>query len=114
VQSGAIVGLSGTGTDNNFTPLPLTYQWAQTSGLATPVTLTNALSISATQNGVRPTSAAVDFTTPGGQEVLRALLNTPAGQPVSISATFAGGMSLTMPVHMSVAVNHDVLAQMVH
>ena len=80
----------------------------------TPVTLTNALSISAMQNGVRPTSAAVDFTTPGGQEVLRALLNTPAGQPVSISATFAGGMSLTMPVHMSVAVNHDVLAQMVH
>jgi len=80
----------------------------------TPVTLTNALKISARQNGVRPTAAAIDFTTPGGQEVLRALLNTTAGQPVSISATFAGGMSLSMPVHMSVAVNHDVLAKMVH
>src|SRR6266566_3924910 len=91
-----------------------TLQVTQLTLNGTPVTLTNALSISATQNGVRPTSAAVDFTTPGGQEVLRALLSTPAGQPVSISATFAGGMSLTMPVHMSVAVNHDVLAQMVH
>lgn len=91
-----------------------TLQVTQLTLNGTPVTLTNALSISATQNGVRPTSAAVDFTTPGGQEVLRALLNTPAGQPVSISATFAGGMSLNMPVHMSVAVNHDVLAQMVH
>src|SRR5881396_3747572 len=79
-----------------------TLQVTQLTLNGTPVTLTNALSISATQNGVRPTSAAVDFTTPGGQEVLRALLNTPAGQPVSISATFAGGMSLNMPVHVVV------------
>src|SRR2546427_5537778 len=47
-----------------------TLQVTQLTLNGTPVTLTNALRISATQNGVRPTSAAVDFTTPGGQEVL--------------------------------------------
>src|SRR5213083_2435377 len=39
-----------------------TLQVTQLTLNGTPVTLTNALSISATQNGVRPTSAAVDFT----------------------------------------------------
>ena len=77
----------------------------------TTIPLSNPLSISVMHNGFRPINAAVDLSTPGGQELLRDLLNnTPNMQPVSVAVGFNGGMAMSAPVYLQVAFNHDGLA----
>lgn len=81
----------------------------QLDGVSIP--LANTLSIGMGHNGVRPHSFAIDLTTPGGKDLIRAILdNTTDGVPVSVGASFNGGMQLNMPIHMSFAFNHERLA----
>lgn len=81
----------------------------------TTVALTNPATIGVIANNLHPGAMSIDLTTPGGQDLLRALLNnTVDGQAATMSATFAGGMSLALPASLSVTVNHSVLSQMVH
>lgn len=92
-----------------------TVQLTQLTLNGTTVALTNPATISVIANNLHPGAMSIDLTTPGGQDLLRALLNhTVDGQAVTVSGTFAGGMSLAMPANLSVAVNHSVLSQMVH
>ena len=77
----------------------------------TTIPLSNPLSVSVAHNGFRPMRAAVDLSTPGGQELLRVLLNnTQNMQPITVAAGFNGGMGISAPVYVQVAVNHDALA----
>ncbi len=74
------------------------------------VELVNPLSISVAHNGFRPAKVAVDFSAPGGPELIQAVLdNTDHLQPVAMGLGVAGGMTLNAPVWMSAAFNHDVL-----
>src|SRR2546427_607893 len=78
---------------------------------STTIPLSNPLSVSMAHNGFRPMRAAVDLSTPGGQELLRVLLNnTQNMQPITVAAGFNGGMGISAPVYVQVAVNHDALA----
>ncbi len=75
------------------------------------IPLDNPLSIGMAHNGIRPHSFALDLTTPGGKDLIRAILNNTAdGVPVTLGASFDGGMRFTMPVLMSFAFNHEALA----
>jgi hypothetical protein len=75
------------------------------------IPLDNAFSIGMAHNGIRPHSFALDLTEPGGQDLIRAILdNTADGVPVSLGATFNGGMHFSMPSMMSFAFNHERLA----
>jgi hypothetical protein len=75
------------------------------------IPLDNALTIGMAHNGIRPHSFAIDLTTPGGKDLIRAILNnTVDGVPVSLGATFNGGMHFSMPALMSFAFNHERLA----
>ncbi|NIT62585.1 MAG: hypothetical protein GWO39_01910 [Gammaproteobacteria bacterium] len=76
----------------------------------TPITLTDALSIDVAHNGFRPINAAVDFSSPGGQELLQAILdNTYDGEATDIALGFNGGMGFGLPVFMTAAFDHDAL-----
>lgn len=76
----------------------------------TTVPLSTGVSASVTHNGLRPINMAVDLSSPGGQELLRALLsNTADKQPVTLGVGFAGGMSFTLPASTTVAFNHAAL-----
>ncbi len=98
IWSGALAG--------NFT-LELTA--IELDGVSIP--LDNPLSIGMAHNGLRPHSFAIDLTTPGGKDLIRAILNNTAdGVPVTLGASFDGGMRFTMPVLMSFAFNHEALA----
>jgi hypothetical protein len=75
------------------------------------IPLANALTIDMAHNGIRPHSFAIDLTTPGGQDLIRAILdNTQHRVPVTLGATFNGGMHFSMPVMMSFAFDHDRLS----
>ncbi len=74
------------------------------------VDLTNTLSIAAAQNGERPINYAIDMSSPGGKDLIRAILNnTASGQPVTVALDFAGGMRVALPVFMTMSFNHDAL-----
>ncbi len=74
------------------------------------VDLTNTLSIGASQNGERPISYAIDMGSPGGKDLIRAILNnTASGQPVTVALDFAGDMRVALPVFMTLSFNHDAL-----
>ncbi len=76
----------------------------------TPITLANALPIDVAHNGFRPINAAIDFSSPGGQELLQAILaNTVDGEATDIGLGFNGGMGFSLPVFMTAAFNHDAL-----
>jgi len=75
-----------------------------------PIPLTNAVTVNVAHNGVRPINASVDFSTPGGQELLRALLNnTPDKQGVTLGLGFSGGMQFGVPTNVSIAFNHAAI-----
>lgn len=77
------------------------------------IPLANSLVIDMAHNGLRPHSFAIDLTTPGGKDFIRAVLdNTQHGVPVSVVATFNGGMRFGLPALMSLAFNHERLAAM--
>ena len=80
----------------------------QVNGSTVP--LTNAVSMNITHNGLRPINMAVDLSSPGGQELIRALLaNTPDRQPVRLGVGFGGGMAFSIPASVTVAFNHASL-----
>src|SRR6266581_2540467 len=55
------------------------------------VDLTNTLSIAAAQNGERPINYAIDMSSPGGKDLIRAILNnTASGQPVTVAVRGEG------------------------
>ncbi|UCF21508.1 MAG: hypothetical protein JSU87_09025, partial [Gemmatimonadota bacterium] len=75
------------------------------------IPLANSLVIDMAHNGLRPHSFAIDLTTPGGKDFIRAVLaNTTDGVPVSVAATFNGGMRIAMPALLAFAFNHAQLA----
>lgn len=77
----------------------------------TSIPLENSVTIEASHNGIRPHSIAIDLTTPGGQELIQAILdNTQHGVPVSVGASFAGGMQVDLPSITVFAFDHDVLS----
>ncbi len=77
----------------------------------TPVSLTNALSISMKHNGTRPMQIAIDASSPGGQEMLQAILdNTVHGEATSVGLDFSGGLSTVIPGNVVMAFNHDGIA----
>jgi len=74
------------------------------------IPLTNAVNLDVRHNGLRPINMAVDGSTPGAQELIRALLNnTPDGESVTLGVGFDGGLSFSLPSGMTVAVNHAAL-----
>lgn len=74
------------------------------------IPLTNAVNLDVSHNGLRPINMAVDGSTPGAQELIRALLNnTPDGESVTLGVGFDGGLSFALPSGMTVAVNHTAL-----
>lgn len=75
------------------------------------IPLDNSLTIDMAHNGMRPHSYAIDLTTPGGQDLVHAILNnTEDGVPVEVGATFSGGMHFSLPVIISLAFDHERLA----
>jgi hypothetical protein len=79
------------------------------NGVSIP--LENAFSIGMAHNGIRPHSIALDLTTPGGKDLIRAILaNTEDRVPVTLGAIFNGGMEIDMPVLMAFAFDHEALA----
>lgn len=75
------------------------------------VPLSQAVSLEALSNGVRPTQWSVDLTTPGGAALLQAILgNTADGVPVSLGVSFSGGMRVDLPSQIRVAFDHGVLS----
>jgi len=76
----------------------------------TPITLTNAVGIDVAHNGFRPINGAIDFSSPGGQELLQVILdNTVDGEPTDIAFGFNGGMGFGLPVFLTAAFNHEAL-----
>jgi hypothetical protein len=79
------------------------------------VPLANQFSFPVAANSIRPRNAAFDLTTPGGQELIRAILNNTVNkQPVSIAINFDGGMRIALPVAGRIAFNHDALIKLLH
>lgn len=79
----------------------------------TPVDLGSAFGIDVQHNGFRPINMALDFTSPGGQALIQALLdNTVDGEATEIGLGFSGGMTLQLPVFMTLAFNHETLRSM--
>lgn len=76
------------------------------------VALSSPVSIALTRNDLRPINWALDLTTPGGKEMIGALLaNTEDGQPATIALHFDGGMTFRVPAAMIIGFNHDALRQ---
>lgn len=76
----------------------------------TSIPLSNALTLNVRQNGVRPTNVSFDLSSPGGQDLIKALLNnTPNKSPVTVGFGFAGGMAFGVPTSMTLAFNHAAL-----
>jgi hypothetical protein len=74
------------------------------------VPLSQALSVNAKANGIRPTQISIDLGSPGGQALVQALLNnTQDGVPTSLGLNFAGGMSINLPNHLKAVFNHGTL-----
>ncbi len=89
---------------------PLTLAMTSIELNGTVVNLDNAAEIFAVAQGTRLGGILLDGSTPGGQDLIKALLdNTEDGLPVDIKATFDGGMVFSLPSNMTVAVNHDQL-----
>jgi len=87
-----------------------TVQMTSVTVNGTAIPLANALTINLRQNGIRPMQAAFDLSSPGGQDLIRALLNnTPDKQPVTAGFGFSGGMAFGVPTSLTLAFNHAAL-----
>lgn len=77
--------------------------------------LSNPFSFPVSANDMRPMNATFDLTTPGGQELIRAVLDNTANRtPVSIAVNFDGGMRAAAPVAARIAFDHDVLLKLLN
>ena len=76
----------------------------------TAIPLANAANLDLRHNGIRPTNVMIDLSTPGGQDLVRALLNnTPDRQPVTLSVGTTGGMTFGLPASFTAAFDHASL-----
>jgi hypothetical protein len=76
------------------------------------VTLGNPTSLALTRNDLRPITWALDLSTPGGKEIIQALLaNTEDGQPATLTLHFDGGLTFRVPSAMTLGFNHEALRQ---
>jgi hypothetical protein len=86
---------------------------AEITGLTingTSVTLNSPTSLALSRNDLRPINWTIDLSTPGGKEIIAALLaNTEHAQPASIALHFDGGMTFRVPSAMTIGFNHDAL-----
>jgi hypothetical protein len=74
------------------------------------VPLSSAVSISLTRNNLRPINWTLDMSTPGGKEMIQALLaNTEDGRPATLALHFDGGMTFAVPSSMILGFNHAAL-----
>jgi hypothetical protein len=74
------------------------------------VALSSPASLALSRNDLRPINWSVDLSTPGGKEIIRALLaNTESGRPVTLAVHFDGGMTFNVPSSMILGFNHDGL-----
>jgi hypothetical protein len=72
--------------------------------------MNSALSLAMKNTGLRPSTIAVDLTTPAGKEFLNAILNyTTDKAPTSLGLEFSGGMTLNLPQSWKVAFNHAAI-----
>jgi len=79
------------------------------------VNFSTAAVIDVQANSVRPINMAIDVSSAGGQELVKALLNnTQNMQRATISAGFLGGMTLDVPAAANVAFNHDQLRSLLN
>jgi hypothetical protein len=74
------------------------------------VTLNSPTSIALTRNNLRPINWTIDLSTPGGKEIIAALLaNTAHARPATLALHFDGGMTFRVPSAMTLGFNHDAL-----
>lgn len=77
----------------------------------TSVDLVNALSLDMSHNGMRPINMTVDLSSPGGQELMQAILDeTVHGEATSVGLGLSGGLSINLPAHLTVAFDHDAIS----
>jgi hypothetical protein len=77
----------------------------------TTTNLNNPAAAGLSQNGIRAFGGNVDLTSPGGKELINAILNSTTDKaPVTnMTVTFSGGLTVTQPANVSVAFDHQVL-----
>lgn len=110
-STGDLLGQIWTGALNNGFTAELT---GITLGSAN-VSLSQAVSIEAKANGIRPTQLSIDLSGPSGQALIQSILsNTSDGVPVHVGLSFAGGMSFSLPSQMTVAFDHDALWNLIN
>jgi hypothetical protein len=74
------------------------------------VNLNSPTSIALSRNDLRPINWTLDLSTPGGKEMIAALLaNTAHAQPATLALHFDGGMTFRVPSSMILGFNHDAL-----
>jgi len=74
------------------------------------VMLSNASSLAIARNSLRPINFTLDLSTPGGKEIIQAILaNTENLTPSKVALHFNGGLTFRMPASMVIAFNHDAL-----
>lgn len=79
------------------------------------VDLANAVVVDMQANGVRPVSIAVDLSSAGGQELIRAILNnTTDKQVVALRFGFRGGMEIPVPIGEKIVFNHEQLRSLLN
>ena len=89
---------------------PLTLEMTSIELNGTVVALDNSAEIFAVAQGTRLGGLMLDGSTPGGQDLIKAILDTTEdGLPADIKVTFTGGMEFSLPSNMTVAFHHDRL-----
>jgi hypothetical protein len=74
------------------------------------VTLSSPVSLGLSRNDLRPINWTLDLSTPGGKEMIQALLsNTEDARPAALSIHFDGGMTFRVPSAMTLGFNHEAL-----
>ena len=77
------------------------------------VDFASAMPFALGRNSLRVTNYTLDFTTPGGKELIRAVLaNSESGARSTVTLHFAGGMNFTVPSSMILTFNHEALKRM--
>jgi hypothetical protein len=77
------------------------------------VVLSSPSSLALTRNSLRPINWTVDLSTPGGKQIIQALLAyTEDRRPATLAFHFDGGLTFRVPSSMIIGFNHDALRRM--
>jgi len=108
IWSGSIGAFSASGAGFTLEATSVTIN-------GTRIDLSNAAVIDMQANGVRPVSVAIDLSSAGGQELIKAILNnTTDKQVVALGFGFLGGMAIDVPHGQKIAFNHDQLRSLLN